>query len=960
MPRLSSRNSSLNELSRRNFLKWTGAGAAALALPDGSLAGIFGDSAGPQFQTGRLAATHDLPSRPLWGPYSKKHFGISHIPDVACGLVFDFSIFPLLTNGPIQLPSVTDPSGVHPWAAAPDLRFYSWRSELIWKDQFYCDISFSQWSKHSRLIRMELVNQTGAPQEITLNCLAQLVFPPVKELTAEPIRRCAVELPAGAQWVHALNYADLQFATPRPTDHLVPDGQWRAGERRHESVGGSVVGQNFGSEAGDTIMYRLQLKRHFARAVLIWRFTLKEGERVSFQMDATMGRSVRREIVFHGSGQFDTVAVPLGELKAGECEFNFTSAGGAAVALNGFVLVEQADVEQLQFVSQSWHPIPEIDPASGTDGMILKYQDTDEFYGFKCGLPLAGHRLLKWHELAAAFGTEAGPNTRSRIFGDPRRGRAGDPDSQFIHAYGQPFRVAPHSRQIIYNLVGAGSRAQVSRDLAGFDPQSARNEEIFISNREKAFEPVATPAGEPYQFSQRLMAAATLTGLVYPLYTQGSYIRHYSPGRIWDCLYTWDAGFIGLGLLEMDVSSAVEILNAYTTPPGAQSAFIFHGSPLPIQIFLFYELWNRTQSRELLAYFYPRLRQQYLFLAGRAGGSTTRRHQDHLICTWDYFYNSGGWDDYPAQKFMHAQKLEAKVAPTVNSAHTIRCAKLLHQAARALGCTQDLAEYDEDIAVLSASLQKYSWDAASGYFGYVLHDDNGQPTGILRDEHGANFNLGLDGVYPLTAGICSPEQEQIILGNLFSPQHLWMDIGITTVDQSAPYYNPEGYWNGAVWLAHQWFLWKTMLDLNRPDLANRIAQTGLDLWKRVTDATYNCMEHFIPREPFGVGWHQFTSLSSPALSWFASLYTPGRLTCGFEVWVEDCRFQRNNRRLRATLKSTGTLGRPFSVLACMNPAARYRVEWNEMPAVFTTLHDGLLQIQLSREAEPGELRVTEI
>ncbi len=493
-----------------------------------------------------------------------------------------------------------------------------------------------------------------------------------------------------------------------------------------------------------------------------------------------------------------------------------------------------------------------------------------------------------------------------------------------------------------------------------FDPASAGNEKIYLSAKEKAFRPTCTPAGESFKLSQQLMAAVTLTNLVYPVYTQRNYIRHYSPGRSWDCLYTWDAGFIGLGLAELDLGCAMEILNTYLTAPGSQSAFIHHGSPVPVQIYLFYELWNRTQSRELLKYFYPRLQQYHRFLAGRLGSSTTRQHQDHLICTWDYFYNSGGWDDYPPQKFVRQQKLEASVAPAINSAHTIRCAKLLRMAAEALGRTEDFAEYDQDIMVLSASLQKYSWDKASGYFGYVVHDESGAPTGILRDGSGTNFNMGLDGIYPLVAGICTPEQEEQILERLFSPKHLWMDIGITTVDQSAPYFNPTGYWNGSVWFAHQWFFWKTLLDLGRGDLANRIAQTGLSIWKQVTDGSYDCMEHFVPKEPFGAGWHQFSSLSSPALTWFASLYKQGRLTCGFDAWIEECQFSQNDHKLRARLKSTGIEGRKFSVLACMNPAARYQVHWNDRPAEFTTVHDGLLQIQLPRESKPGELFITHV
>ncbi|HEX3628441.1 MAG TPA: twin-arginine translocation signal domain-containing protein [Verrucomicrobiae bacterium] len=939
-----------NPFSRRDFLKLAGAGAAMVSLPNPAFAGIFGES-GPHFNFKQLAQTHDLPSLPQWGPYSKKYFGTSHIPDVQRGLAFDFSIFPLLsdTSAKKQLPSVTDDSGVHPWEAAPNMRFYSMRFESIWKDQFYTDVSYSQLSPGSRLIRLECVNRTAAPQHMTLNCLSQLVFPPLHELSTEPIRVCDVQLPSGAIWVHALDYADLRYAISRPTDNLVTDGQFRGEERRHDSVGGSVVARDFGADFGDTVIYRLNLEKPFSNATLVWRYQMDKGQSVTFQLTG----SASGEVTFGGGKSFATVALPLGKLEDGKLELRFASRGGAAAALNGFALVESGQANEIRFVEKLWHPIPNIEALS--NGLILKYDDVPNAYGFAIGVPIAGHRNLKWSGLDAAFGTEPGPYTQPRIFGDARRKRAGDPDSLFVHAASQPLTIPPEGTQIIYGLICTGKESEVRRSLADFDPGISGNEKSYHSAKQSAFKVSTTPAGEDFKFGQQLLATVTLSNLVYPMYAQRSYIRHYSPGRIWDCLYTWDSGFIGLGLLELDLQNAVEILNAYLTPPGAQSAFIHHGSPVPVQIYLFWELWNRTQSRELLAYFYPRLRQYHAFLAGRLGSSTTRRHRDHLICTWDYFYNSGGWDDYPPQKYVHANNLEASAAPVVNSAHTIRCAKLLRAAAAVLGHTEDFAEYDQDIAELSASLQKYSWDPSSGYFGYVMHDSHGEPTGILRHESGANFDMGLDGAYPLVAGICSGAQEGQILDRLFSPQHLWMDIGITTVDQSAPYFSPTGYWNGSVWLAHQWFFWKTMLDLGRGDLAVRIARAGLDVWKKVTDSTYDCMEHFQPREPFGAGWSQFSSLSSPALSWFAALYTPGRFTCGFNAWIESCEFSRDDRRLRVKLKPLHGAERDFSVLACMNPKSRYRVLWNGKPAAATTPHDGLLQIQLP--AGPGELHV---
>jgi len=945
------RASSANTLPRRDFLKLAGLGAALFTLPNAGFAGWFDESGNFRFRSKKLAGTHDLASLPAWGPYSKKFFGISHIPDVAQGLSYDFSIFPSLTHGTVKLPSVLDPSGVHPWEAAPDLNFYSLRFELIWKDQFYCDLSFSQLTENSRLIRMELVNRTNEIQEITLNCLTQLVFPPLKELTAEPIRLCTVGLPPSGIWVHALDYRDLRFAKPRPTDNLVPDGKYRGEERCHESVEGSVVAQDFGKEPGDTVVYRISLKQDFSNAALIWRFQMASGEGVTFELSG----AGNHPITFRGNGQFDTITMQLGQLNAGEYELKFTSQGGAPVMLNGFALVESAHADQLQFTSKPWHPMPEI-TADG-NGLILKYQDVPNCYGFTLGEPLTEHRQLKWSDLDAAFGTESGPNSKARIFGDARRGRAGDPDSLFIHLSTRSFQITPASTKTIYGLICEGTEKDVHSYLSSFNSESTKHKDIYRAARKKSFQPIATPAGKSHVFSQQLMAATTLSNVVYPLYTQRSYIRHYSPGRSWDCLYTWDAGFTGLGLLELDLQHAGEILNAYTTPPDAQSAFIFHGSPVPVQIYLFHELWNRTQSRELLEYFYPRLRQYHQFLVGRLGSSTSRRNLDRLICTWDYFYNSGGWDDYPAQKFVHAQKLESKTAPVINSAHAIRCAKVLRQMAVVLGQQGDCVAYDEDILSLSTSLQTYSWDAASGYFGYVMHDEQGNPTGILRDESGTNFNMGLDGIYPLIAGICSQKQAQTLLGNLFSPKRLWMDIGITTVDQSAPYYSATGYWNGSVWLAHQWFLWRTMLDLGRADLAVRIAQTGLNLWKDAADSTYSSWEHFKPQAPFGQGWDQFSSLSSPALSWFASLYTPGRLTCGFDVWLEQFEFSESNRRLHAKLKSTGESGREFSLLACMNPDKQYQVRWNGKPVKTITVHDGLLQIQLPCESKTGKLEI---
>ena len=73
---------------------------------------------------------------------------------------------------------------------------------------------------------------------------------------------------------------------------------------------------------------------------------------------------------------------------------------------------------------------------------------------------------------------------------------------------------------------------------------------------------------------------------------------------------------------------------------------------------------------------------------------------------------------------------------------------------------------------------------------------------------------------------------------------MWSNAGISAVDMSASYYFDDGYWNGNVWMSHQWFIWKTMLDNGEADFAFDIAKLALDMWKEETDFTYNTYECF--------------------------------------------------------------------------------------------------------------------
>jgi hypothetical protein len=278
-------------------------------------------------------------------------------------------------------------------------------------------------------------------------------------------------------------------------------------------------------------------------------------------------------------------------------------------------------------------------------------------------------------------------------------------------------------------------------------------------------------------------------------------------------------------------------------------------------------------------------------------------------------------------------------------------------AASHLGKDDDYTVFENDISELSMALQEYAWDEATGYYGYVTHDSFDKPSGILKFNDTINYNMGLGGVSPLVSGIATPAQTEKMVDHLKTLGEIWSPIGLSTVDQSAPYYNNKGYWNGSVWMPHQWFYWKAMLDLGEDDFAYKIATTALDLWKRETDKTYNCYEYFSIETGGAKGWHQFSGLSTPVMSWFNAYYKIGNITGGHDVWITSKKWNENYSELTANLKVNDHKDNPLSIIVCVNPANTYRAFWNNKEINSKELEKGVLSITINTAIKEGELKI---
>ncbi|APC97261.1 MGH1-like glycoside hydrolase domain-containing protein [Francisella frigiditurris] len=869
----------------------------------------------------KLNNSHDLETLPQWGPYTKKYIGTSHITDKINGLRFDLSIFPGYYRRRVDVPNVFYETEYYPWDTSTDGTYFKFRHMLEWKDKVYCDISYFLIDDNTQAIKAKFVNNTSNSESLVLHLMGSMHFPSIKEY--EPnnlLYPSTIALSGEAQWIDATDYYNLSYSIPKPTDNLVADGKLRGERRTQNFVNGSGI--EFGKVKDDQIIFKFNIEDSINKPTLLLKYKLEKNSSLKLTISNNDKDNLFEcDLLLENESEFKDVELP--NLEIGDYFLKLSSTNNRAINLDGFIVGSHDDVHKSRFHQQNWNPTPQISKF-GNNSIILKYQNTEKYYGIFWDYPLEDCDIREFfcRDLDIYFKLMANEHVLKEFHGEG--------SGHFTNIFLRPITVKEKDQKNIFCATTvADNISEIEDKLRLLEQKNYLSKKIKSfkeKNLSKNNSKNILPNGEKYQFSQGILKNVILTNIVFPIYTQKSYIRHLAPGKWWDCLYTWDSGFIGLGLLEYDIDRAIENLNAYLTSTDNQSAFIHHGSPVPVQHYLFFEIWNRSNSFELLEHYYPRLKQYYLFLSGHLGSSSTRRLNSNLLQTWDYFYNSGGWDDYPSQYHMHKENIK-NVTPVITTAHCIRIAKFLTMYSELLSLEDDSAFYKHDIEILSNALNKLSWDKNAGYYSYVNHDSAGFPTSFLINEQGENFNKGLDGAYPIVSGICNPKIEKTLLSKLKSPKKLWSKAGLSAVDQSASYYRKDGYWNGTVWMSHQWFFWKSLLDIGEYKFAEKLALKALNLWKNETDSNYRSLEHFIIETQRGAGWHAFSGLSCPIINWFNAYFTIGTINTGFDTIIVSKKFNSNYSDLKLSLKiypRENSLGY-ISILVVVNPKYTYKL-----------------------------------
>lgn len=838
-------------------------------------------------------ARHDL-TLGKWGPYNKEYLGVCHIADETLGATFNVELFPALYRCKIFVPDAMSDGDVKMWGANAARTAFVYRYEMLWKDKLYCDVSFNISNDERVRIDCDFVNATAEPQSVNAFLCAGFEYPAKKAGAAFMgyAERTDVRLPEGCQFIDAPDYESISCAAA-----LAFDGKCLGEVELAGATGyGTVVGGEYFYAKEHFIKYKLSAPCPSDSVGI--RYRARENTAIYISAGgAETALSLERTDGF-GYRVLDFDRRDVSEITV--------RASGSAVDVDCITVGTGVGRAEFYPAERRFEPVKR---ELSEHALTLKYADGELSYRIEWeDEPLMIRRLY-----TDAIGDFLPKTLHDHV--SPERRDRGEPCGVLENIITSPLYLDPHSKK------------RISFTVTSFKDGERVKPSTPCENR--LYRVKTNSDGERYAFSQNMMAYNLLLNVVYPIYTRRGYIRHSTPGRIWNSLYTWDSGFMGIGLSTVDYRCAYENLRAYLTPVGdIHSPFIFHGSVVPVQIFLYLELINKCPERhEELKALYPEVLQYYSFFSRLSEGA--EQMKSGILKTWHIFYNSGGWDDYPPQKYLrceaagNAERHNSDTTPVITTALAVLIARIMKNISHVFGITENDALFDKDAERYSSAIQKHLWDEDAGYYSYLVHGEDGEPKGFLRYSDGTNYNCGLDGVYPYIAGISDGHQSEKILDNI--KNGLMTEYGISAVDTRAPYYSESGYWNGSVWLPHQWILMRALLDRGESTLAVRIARTALSVWEREVGRSYSCFEHFMIKNGRGAGFHQFSGLSSPILSMFETLYTPGTVTGGFSVAVRRSDWNAEKSRADVALVSCCDTA---EAVVCLSDRYEYAFELN--------------------------------
>ncbi len=175
----------------------------------------------------------------------------------------------------------------------------------------------------------------------------------------------------------------------------------------------------------------------------------------------------------------------------------------------------------------------------------------------------------------------------------------------------------------------------------------------------------------------------------------------------------------------------------------------------------------------------------------------------------------------------------------------------LAQMALELGNTSEYDYWTNEAVQRIHAINSTFWDEQTGFYYHVDMTD-----------HDFTFNSADDlkrreiiGFLPLWANIATEEQAEELVQVLTDPEKFWRDYGIPSLAADDIYYNPEGYWNGPVWVQWQYLIFRGLINYGYYYQAEQLADIVLAAIIDQLKNDHNLWEFYSPDDQWA-GYHK--------------------------------------------------------------------------------------------------------
>lgn len=168
------------------------------------------------------------------------------------------------------------------------------------------------------------------------------------------------------------------------------------------------------------------------------------------------------------------------------------------------------------------------------------------------------------------------------------------------------------------------------------------------------------------------------------------------------------------------------------------------------------------------------------------------------------------WDEVGDPKNFEAVDLNIMLVSEANA---------LSKMAEFFGFEEEAKKFKEDAEKRKKLINDLMWDSETNFY-YHINKINHTFTFKKKDDLKRKEIIAF---LALWANVADNEKAEKLIQHLTNPNTFWRKYGIPTLSADDSYYNPNGYWNGPIWIQWQYLIFRGLLDYGYEDLAIELA-----------------------------------------------------------------------------------------------------------------------------------------